>query len=62
MKEIQLVNSTITVKVADEHFEVVNAYQWYYEADSRFAFRIIDQEGNIEYLHDFLSRRVAHWE
>lgn len=61
MKEISLVNSELKIEVADEHFEAINVHRWYRDDETGFAFRIVGC-GGFEYLHNFLSRRVAHWE
>lgn len=61
MRQLSLVNSDLKVEVADEHFSLVNAYNWYHDLDTDFAFRILS-DGEIEFLHNFISRRIAHWE
>lgn len=61
MKEIDLVNSELKAKVDDDDFEAVNAHPWYYDHETGYAFRMVDQEGEIEYMQDFIMRRVAHW-
>lgn len=60
MKQISLVNSKRKIDVADEHFNAVYAYNWYHDPDTDFAFRRL-RDGSIEFLHNFLARRVAHW-
>lgn len=61
MKEIALQNSTLKAKVDDQDYDAVNSHLWYYCADTGYAFRFVDREGRIEYMHDFILRRVAHW-
>jgi hypothetical protein len=61
MKKISLVNSNRKIEVDDEHFEVVNAYRWYLDRETGFAFRIVGWDGSMEFLQNFLARRVAHW-
>lgn len=61
MKEITLVNSELKAKVDDEDFAAVNAYHWWYDYETGYAFRVVDREGGIEYMHDFILRRVARW-
>lgn len=61
MKEINLVNSDLKAKVDDEDFTAVNAHKWYLDHETGYAFRMVGQEGDIEYMHDFILRRVARW-
>lgn len=61
MREIPLVNSDRKVEVDDEHFELVNSYRWYLDHETGFAFRIVGWDGSMEFLQNFISRRVAHW-
>lgn len=60
MKEIDLVNSDLKAKVDDDDFEAVNVHKWYYDADTGYAFRIL-ADGGIEFMQNFIMRRVAYW-
>ena len=61
MKTIDLVNSEQKAQVADEHFELVNAYRWYLDSETGFAFRIVGFDGSLEFMQNFILRRVAYW-
>lgn len=59
MKELSY--SELKDRVGAEYVEVVNVHKWYVDQETGFAFRIVGKEGGLEYLHNFLARRAAHW-